>query len=118
MRSLPLRRLIGLLALLAFAFALPMQASMGAPMSGCSTAGVVMDHDGGKSDCGKGSAPGKATMGPMCMSVGCATVSALPAQAVTLSVDDESSPVPAPTQALASLLTAPDPFPPRPTVRS
>lgn len=120
MRSLFLRRLIGLLALLVFALALPLQASMGASMTNCGAPHVVMDtdHGGTKSDCGKGSAPLKATMGAICVSATCATVTALPAQMSAPLLHDHVAPAYPATQLRAGLVTAPDPFPPRPTVRA
>jgi hypothetical protein len=120
MRSLPLRRLIGLLALLVFALALPMQAGMGASMASCGASHVVMgsDHGDGMSDCGKGSVPLKAAMGSICVNATCATVAALPAQAGTPFVIAHIAPAYPSTQMRAGLVTAPDPFPPRPIVRA
>lgn len=120
MRSLLLRRLIGLLALLVFALALPLQASMGASMTSCAAPHVAMDMDHGdaKSDCGKSGAPLKAAMGAVCASAICATVATLPAQAEAPLVHDHVAQAYPSTQLRAGLLTAPDPFPPRPTVRA
>lgn len=120
MRSLLLRRLVGLLALLVFALALPMQASTGAPMGGCSAAHDTMDmgHGGGPSDCGTSGVPLKAAMGSICVNATCATIAAPAVQAGT---PVERGPIvhaALPTQLRAGRVTAPDPFPPRPTVRA
>ncbi|WP_225769690.1 hypothetical protein [Inquilinus sp. Marseille-Q2685] len=120
MRSLLLRRLIGLLALLVFALVLPLQASMGATMASCAAPHVAMnsDHGDAKSGCGKSGAPLKATMGSICVNATCATVVAFPALASAPLEHDHVAPAYPSTQLLTGLLTAPDPFPPRPTVRA
>jgi hypothetical protein len=120
MRSLPLRRLIGLLALLVFALALPLQASMGASMANCGAPHVVVDtdHGSGRSDCDTGSVPLKAAMDSICVNATCATVAALPAQVPAPLVRDRVAQAYPLTQLRAGLVTAPDPFPPKLTVRA
>jgi hypothetical protein len=115
MRSLPLRRLVGLLALLVFALALPMQASMGASMASCGPAHAAMDHDGAKPDCGDAGMPLKATMSAPCAYI-CAPISALPAQVGAPVIEQRIVHVPAMAETHAGVVTAPDPFPPRATV--
>lgn len=120
MRSLPLRRLVGLLALLVFALALPLQAGMGAPMAGCSPLHAAMDmnHGDGASDCGTGEAPLKAAMGSICISAICATMAAPAAQVGTPVEHGHVLHTALPVRLQAGRVTAPDPFPPRPTVHA
>jgi hypothetical protein len=120
MRTLSLRRLVGLLALLVFALALPMQASMGAPMADCSAAHAAMDmgHGDGASDCGKSGVPLKAAMGSICVSVSCATIAAPAIQAGTPVERGPVVHVAVLAQLRVGRVTAPDPFPPRPTVHA
>ena len=117
MRSLPLRRLVGLLALLVFALALPMQASMGMPMASCGPTHAAMDHDGAAPDCGDAGMPMKAAMSAPCGYV-CAPVAMLPARLSAPVNHERVVHVLAGAKAHTGLATAPDPFPPRPTVRA
>lgn len=117
MRSLSLRRLVGLLALLVFALALPMQASLGAPMAGCAAAHAEMDH-GSMPPCGDDAGmPLKAAIGTPC-AMACAPVPAVPPQVAGPVDRGRVAHDPASTLVRAGRLTAPDPFPPRPTVRA
>ncbi|MFE0753413.1 hypothetical protein ACFW16_05650 [Inquilinus sp. NPDC058860] len=118
MRSPPLRRLVGLLALLVFALALPLQASLGAPMAGCAPAHAAMDHDGSMPPCGDATGtPLKAAAGAPC-AIACAPVPALSAQVAQPVDHGRVAHDPGPVQNRPGRVTAPDPFPPRPTVRA
>ncbi|MGK9169646.1 hypothetical protein KXR53_25235 [Inquilinus limosus] len=117
MRSLLLRRLVGLLALLVFALALPMQASLGAPMAGCAPVHAEMDHHGSMPCGDDAGTPLKAAIGMPC-AVACAPVPAVPPRVAEPVDQGRVAHDPAPTLTRAGRVTAPDPFPPRPTVRA
>lgn len=120
MRSLSLRRLVGLLALLVFALALPMQAGMGASMASCGSLHATMDMDHGDraSDCGTSGVPLKAAMGSICVSAVCATMAAPAAQVGTPVEHGHVLHAALPVRLQTGRVTAPDPFPPRPAVHA
>ena len=117
MWSLSLRRVVSLLALLVFALALPLQASMGAPVPGCAPVHASMDHDNSMPDCGDTGAPLKLAVGTSCAMV-CAPVPMLPAQIIGPVDHGRIAHDSAPLLTRTGRVTAPDPFPPRPAVRA
>ena len=117
MRSLPLRRLVGLLALLVFALALPLQASMGAPMTGYAPAHAAVDHDSSMPPCGDTGTPLKAAAGTPC-AIACAPVPAFTAQVAQPVDHGRFAHDLMPALPRSGRVTAPDPLPPRPTIRA
>ncbi|WP_026868990.1 hypothetical protein [Inquilinus limosus] len=118
MRSVSLRQLVGLLALLVFAVALPLQAIMGAPMTECAPAHAEMSHEGMAQPCGGDTGvPLKAATDALCATL-CAPVAALPAQVAAPVDHGRVAHSDAAMPNLSGRVTAPDPFPPRPTVRA
>lgn len=117
MKSLSLRRLIGLLAVLTFAFALPLQASMAGSMADCGMVGAAMDQGDGTSGCHESGVPAKAAMNAVC-GVTCASFSALPAQTGSSAVESRVVHVRIAARSRLGVVTAPDPFPPKPTVHA
>lgn len=86
-------------------------------MAGCDPAHVAMDHGDAPPDCGDTDMPLKATMSAPCGYV-CAPVAALPTLLSAPVIHGRVVHVLAVAETHAGLVTAPDPFPPRPTVRA